>query len=171
MSWVRPSSAWCVFIDFYLNCSVALHYFSFRPITPDHVKYLIDKYKGDKLTGIYVQPSHRIFPDSQYENAGAIITDDLSDADILLGVKRVKNETDMIPDKTYMFFSHTVKGQPQNMELLKVHHSLLQKLDEIHINGMSSTLTLSHRTLSLLYFRQSLTKTSSYSTTRQSLKM
>jgi alpha-aminoadipic semialdehyde synthase len=96
---------------------------SFRPITPDHVKHLIENYKGDKLTSIYVQPSHRIFPDSQYENAGAIITDDLSDADILLGVKRVKNEDDLIPDKTYMFFSHVIKGQPQNMGLLKVHHS------------------------------------------------
>jgi len=89
-------------------------------VTPDHVKHLIDNYKGDKLTGIYVQPSQRIFPDSQYEKAGAIIQEDLSNADVLLGVKRVANEDDLIPDKTYMFFSHVIKGQSENMKLLKV---------------------------------------------------
>ena len=90
------------------------------PITPEHVKNLIDNCPGDKLTGIYVQPSQRIFPDSQYEKAGAVITEDLSKADILLGVKRVADEDDLIPDKTYMFFSHVIKGQPENMGLLKV---------------------------------------------------
>lgn len=89
-----------------------------RPITPSHIKELIDNYP-DKLTGVYVQPSQRIFPDSQYEKAGALITDDLSDADILLGVKRVANEDELLPNKTYMFFSHVIKGQPENMELLK----------------------------------------------------
>ncbi|KAL7543132.1 hypothetical protein ACHAXR_012453 [Thalassiosira sp. AJA248-18] len=89
------------------------------PITPDHVKHLIDHCKGDELTGIYVQPSQRIFPDSQYEKAGALITEDLTDVDVLLGVKRVANEDDLIADKTYMFFSHVIKGQPENMELLK----------------------------------------------------
>ena len=92
-----------------------------RAITPDHVKHLIDNHKGEgKLTGVYVQPSQRIFPDSQYEKAGAVITEDLSKADVLLGVKRVASEDDLIPDKTYMFFSHVIKGQPENMGLLKV---------------------------------------------------
>lgn len=92
----------------------------FSPITPNHVKELIDSFKGDnKLTNIYVQPSQRIFPDSQYANAGAVVTDDVSDADILLGVKRVVNIEDLLPNKTYMFFSHVIKGQPENMPLLK----------------------------------------------------
>ena len=90
------------------------------PLTPEHAKELIDNFKGDnKLTNIYVQPSQRIFPDSQYANAGAIVTDDVADADILLGVKRVMNEEDLIADKTYMFFSHVIKGQPENMPLLQ----------------------------------------------------
>ena len=72
------------------------------------------------MTGIYVQPSQRIFPDSQYAKAGAIVQEDISNADVLLGVKRVANEDNLIPDKTYMFFSHVIKGQPENMELLKV---------------------------------------------------
>ena len=98
---------------------------SLSPLTPDHAKELIDNFKGDnKLTNIYVQPSQRIFPDSQYANAGAIVTDDVADADILLGVKRVMNEEDLIADKTYMFFSHVIKGQPENMPLLQ---SILDK--------------------------------------------
>lgn len=92
----------------------------FSPITPDHVKQLLDSCPGDKLTGIYVQPSHRIFPDSQYEKAGAVLTEDLSHVDVLLGVKRVANEDDLMAEKTYMFFSHVIKGQPQNMALLRV---------------------------------------------------
>lgn len=91
------------------------------PLTPNHVRELIDSFKGDKkLTEIYVQPSQRIFPNSQYADAGAIVTDDLSDASILLGVKRVVNEEDLIPNKTYMFFAHVIKGQTENMPLLQV---------------------------------------------------
>ena len=74
---------------------------------------------NDTLTGIFVQPSQRIFPDSQYEKAGAIITEDMSSADILLGVKRVADENNLIPDKSYMFFSHVIKGQQENMGLLQ----------------------------------------------------
>ena len=103
------------------------------PITPNHVKELIDSFKGDnKLTNIYVQPSQRIFPDSQYASAGAVVTDDVSDADILLGVKRVVNEEDLLPNKTYMFFSHVIKGQPENMPLLQVTTFYID-MSEVHI--------------------------------------
>ena len=71
------------------------------------------------MTDIYVQPSQRIFPDAQYERAGAIVTDDMSDADVLLGVKRVADEGTLIPNKSYMFFSHVIKGQHENMDLLR----------------------------------------------------
>ena len=47
----------------------------------------------------------RIFPDSQYEEAGAKVQDDVSSCDLLLGVKRVANEDDLLSNKTYMFFS------------------------------------------------------------------
>ena len=111
-------SLWYYLIIFFIISSLS-------PLTPDHAKELIDNFKGDnKLTNIYVQPSQRIFPDSQYANAGAIVTDDVTDADILLGVKRGMNEEDLIADKTYMFFSHVIKGQPENMPLLQ---SILDK--------------------------------------------
>ena len=47
----------------------------------------------------------RIFPDSQYEEAGAKVQDDVSSCDLLLGVKLVADEDDLLSNKTYMFFS------------------------------------------------------------------
>jgi hypothetical protein len=32
------------------------------------------------------------------------------------------NIDDLLPDKTYFFFSHVIKGQPENMALLQVSH-------------------------------------------------
>ena len=58
-----------------------------------------------------------MFSDWDYKDAGACITDDLSDADILIGVKEVPIRN-LIDDKTYIFFSHTTKAQPYNMPLL-----------------------------------------------------
>lgn len=60
----------------------------------------------------------RIFPDIAYQKAGFIVTDDLSDCDVLLGVKEVPIEA-LIPNKKYFFFSHTIKKQPYNRELLR----------------------------------------------------
>lgn len=50
--------------------------------------------------------------------AGAVVQDDLSLADIIVGVKEVPIDK-LIADKTYLFFSHTHKGQKYNMPLLK----------------------------------------------------
>lgn len=50
--------------------------------------------------------------------AGAILRDDLSHANVILGVKEVPMK-DLLPGKTYMFFSHTHKGQSYNMPMLK----------------------------------------------------
>lgn len=60
----------------------------------------------------------RVFPDSAYKNLGFIVSGDVSDADILLGVKEVPVEA-LIPNKKYFFFSHTIKKQPYNRELLR----------------------------------------------------
>ena len=60
----------------------------------------------------------RIFKDSEYEEAGFEVTKDISDCDVLLGVKEVPIEN-LIPDKKYFFFSHTIKKQPYNRDLLK----------------------------------------------------
>ena len=60
----------------------------------------------------------RVFTDSQYEDLGIKITDDISDCDILFGVKEVPVEN-LIPNKSYFFFSHTIKKQPYNRKLLQ----------------------------------------------------
>ncbi|HPE99735.1 MAG TPA: bifunctional lysine ketoglutarate reductase /saccharopine dehydrogenase family protein [Bacteroidales bacterium] len=84
------------------------------PIIPDHVGSLINK--GYE---IHVQSSaKRVFSDDEYRNAGAIVNNDISDADIIFGVKEIPMQ-DLMPGKTYMFFSHVIKGQPYNMPMLK----------------------------------------------------
>ena len=65
----------------------------------------------------------RVFTDEAYANAEIEVTNDLSDCDVLLGVKEVPVEA-MIPNKTYFFFSHTIKKQPYNRALLQ---AILQK--------------------------------------------
>ena len=60
----------------------------------------------------------RIFKDSEYEEAGFEVSEDISDCDVLLGVKEVPIAS-LIPNKKYFFFSHTIKKQPYNRELLK----------------------------------------------------
>ena len=84
------------------------------PLMPKQVKALTDM-----GVNVYVQPSlKRIVPDEKYHEVGAIISDDLTAADVILGVKEVPiNE--LIDGKTYLFFSHTHKGQISNMPLLE----------------------------------------------------
>lgn len=59
----------------------------------------------------------RIFPDEAYKSAGFEVLDDISDADVMIGVKEVPVEH-LIPNKKYFFFSHTIKKQPYNRKLL-----------------------------------------------------
>ena len=83
------------------------------PIAPSHVTELI--HKGVK---VLVQPStRRAYTMDEYERAGAVITEDLSPASLIIGVKAVPVDL-LIPNKTYAFFSHTIKAQEANMPLL-----------------------------------------------------
>ena len=61
---------------------------------------------------------HSSFSDDAYAKAGFEITEDLSDCDVLIGVKEVPIAA-LIPNKKYFFFSHTIKKQPYNRDLLK----------------------------------------------------
>ncbi|PKP14651.1 MAG: alanine dehydrogenase, partial [Bacteroidetes bacterium HGW-Bacteroidetes-23] len=60
----------------------------------------------------------RVFPDADYVAEGIEITEDLSDCDVLLGVKEVPVDA-LIPNKKYFFFSHTIKKQVHNRKLLQ----------------------------------------------------
>jgi alanine dehydrogenase len=69
----------------------------------------------------------RVFSDEQYKAAGFEVTNDVSDCDVLIGVKEVPVEN-LIPNKKYFFFSHTIKKQPYNRKLLK---TILEKNIEL----------------------------------------
>ena len=60
----------------------------------------------------------RIFTDEQYKNLGIEVANDISDCDVMFGVKEVPVEN-LIPNKSYFFFSHTIKKQPYNRKLLQ----------------------------------------------------
>lgn len=60
----------------------------------------------------------RVFPDESYAKLGFEVTDDVSDADVMIGVKEVPIEN-LIPNKKYFYFSHTIKKQPYNRKLLQ----------------------------------------------------
>ena len=59
----------------------------------------------------------RIFSDEDYQKAGFEVVTDVSDCDVLLGVKEVP-VANLIPNKKYFYFSHTIKKQPYNRTLL-----------------------------------------------------
>lgn len=84
------------------------------PLTPEQIKIL-----NSENFKIVVEPAEqRIFSSEDYINAGAEINSDLSNCDIIFGVKEVPIK-DLLPNKMYIFFSHTIKGQSYNMPLLK----------------------------------------------------
>ncbi|NXJ60240.1 AASS protein, partial [Rostratula benghalensis] len=83
------------------------------PLAPKHVKELTQM--GYK---VLVQPSNRrAFHEKDYIKAGGIIQEDISEASLIIGVKRPP-EDKLIPKKNYAFFSHTIKAQEANMPLL-----------------------------------------------------
>jgi alanine dehydrogenase len=89
-------------------------------LTPRQCAFLMRNY----AVQIVVEPSPiRCYPDAEYVNEGVAVTSNLSDCDMLLGIKEVPI-TQLIPHKTYFFFSHTVKKQVYNRQLLQ---AVLQK--------------------------------------------
>jgi alpha-aminoadipic semialdehyde synthase len=84
------------------------------PLTPDHVARLVEHHG----LAFKVQPfPQRAFSDLDYRKAGASIDDDLTACRLILGVKEIPIQR-LLREKTYVFFSHTTKGQPYNMPLL-----------------------------------------------------
>jgi saccharopine dehydrogenase (NAD+, L-lysine-forming) len=85
------------------------------PLVPSQVAHLIQQ-EGLR---VYVQPSdQRVFPDEAYRGAGAVVQDDLGPCPVILGVKEIPAHA-FEAGKTYLFFSHTIKGQCYNMPMLR----------------------------------------------------
>jgi len=83
-------------------------------LVPDHVKQLVSKGINIEV----VKSKKRVFSDDEFERVGAELVDEITNADIILGVKEMPIDF-FRPNKTYIFFSHTIKGQAYNMPLLK----------------------------------------------------
>lgn len=93
--------------------------------TPPDKRVVLSPEMAQKLQEMYpdvqvvAQSSDiRIFPDQSYIDAGIEVVNDMSDCDVLLGVKEVKIDA-LVPNKKYFFFSHVIKKQPYNRELLR----------------------------------------------------
>lgn len=86
------------------------------PFSPFQVEEILQDYPNAE---VYCQHSDlRCFKDDEYRDLGIPVVEDISKCDILMGIKEVPVHQ-LIPDKTYLFFSHTIKKQPYNRKLLQ----------------------------------------------------
>lgn len=84
--------------------------------TPEEAARLIKEHPEAEIK---VESSDiRVFTDEEYKSLGLQVTGDVSDCDVLFGVKEVPVDS-LIPNKKYFFFSHTIKKQPHNRKLLQ----------------------------------------------------
>lgn len=86
------------------------------PFTPSQAREIMEKFPHVKV--VCQASSVRCYEDSEYASQGVEITQTVADCDILMGVKEVPTPS-LIPEKTYLFFSHTMKQQPYNKSLLQ----------------------------------------------------
>lgn len=85
-------------------------------LSPQACEWLKDQYPG---IDIRVEPSDiRVFSDALYREKNLTISQEMKDCEVLLGVKEVPIR-DLIPNTSYFFFSHTIKKQAYNRELLQ----------------------------------------------------
>jgi alpha-aminoadipic semialdehyde synthase len=83
-------------------------------VTPDLARKLTEA-PGLK---VIVQPSaRRVYHDKEYVRAGAVVSNDLSEANLIVGVKEVPPES-LLPGAAYLFFAHVIKGQHHNLAML-----------------------------------------------------
>ena len=85
-------------------------------LSPEECQNVLSKFPKAQ---IFVESSPiRVFSDKEYADKGLEVVQDMESCEVLLGVKEVPIEA-LIPNKKYFFFSHTIKKQPYNRELLQ----------------------------------------------------
>jgi len=85
------------------------------PLIPEHVRELKEK-NGIEF---FVEPfAERAFSNDEFAAAGAELNGDFSSCPLVIAVKEIPIKF-LMPEKTYIFFSHTIKGQDYNMPLLQ----------------------------------------------------
>jgi len=85
------------------------------PLVPEDLREIL---KETDARAFVEKSEKRIFGEDQYTAGGAITCEDMTIGDVILGVKEIPVEK-ILNNKTYVFFSHTVKGQKDNMPLLQ----------------------------------------------------
>ena len=111
------------------------------PLTPKHVEFLV---KHKKLDFIVQQSDKRVFKEEEYIAAGAKISKDLKKCSIILGVKEMP-EAFFEQEKTYVFFSHVIKGQSYNMPMLR-------KMMELKCNLIEYEKIIDEQNKRLIFF-------------------
>lgn len=111
------------------------------PITPEHVK----KFKDELGIITYIQPSKiRSFSNEEYIKSGANVEEDISECPVVFAVKEIPIDF-FKPKKTYVFFSHTIKGQKYNMPMLR-------KMMDLECNLIDYERILDSRGRRLVFF-------------------
>lgn len=91
------------------------------PLTPAQCREVSSRYPDVDL--VVQRSAVRAFTDQEYEAAGVRLVDDLADRDLIIGVKEVPVGT-LLSGKSYLFFSHTIKQQAHNRDLM---HAVVEK--------------------------------------------
>ncbi len=86
------------------------------PLAPESALYINQNFANVEV--VCQSSEHRSYSDQEYLEAGVKVVKDVSDCDVLFGVKEVP-ANELIPNKCYFFFSHTVKSQEYNRDLLR----------------------------------------------------
>ncbi len=111
------------------------------PIVPRHVEWLVKHYNID----VVVQSSEkRVFHDEEFIRAGAKVAKELKRCPVIFGVKEIPIPA-LEHDKTYIFFSHVIKGQKYNMPMLK-------KLMELKCNLIDYEKVVDEQNKRLIFF-------------------
>jgi len=111
------------------------------PLIPEHVKELKQKYGIETI----IQPSSlRIYSDESYKKIGVNVQEDLSKSQTIFAIKEIPINF-FEPEKTYIFFSHTIKGQKYNM-------SMLRKMMDLKCNLIDYEKIVNQNGIRLLFF-------------------
>ncbi len=102
--------------------------------TPLQAEEIQQRYPQVKI--ICQQSEFRCFKDSEYSDLEIEVKEDVSDCDILMGIKEVPIDL-LVSNKTYLFFSHTIKKQPYNRKLLQA--VLKKNIRLIDYEGLKDT--------------------------------
>jgi len=89
------------------------------PLIPEHVREIIAEHK---LECVVQSSDRRVYNDDEYRRLGVQVVENLDDCPVIVVLNEIPVDV-LRPDKVYVFFSHTIKGQPFNMPML---HRILQ---------------------------------------------